>query len=141
MDRSRVTGSARALDLRELGAIFLGGAVGAALRTGLAELAPARASSWPWATFSVNLAGCFLLGYLITRLQERLPVTAYRRPLLGTGLCGALTTFSSFQLELLQLLDHDELALALAYAAASIAAGFAGLALGTAIVRRARLTW
>ena len=87
------------------------------------------------------MAGSFLLGYLITRLQERLPVTAYRRPLLGTGLCGALTTFSSFQLDLLHLLDRDQVPLALLYAAASIAAGFAGLAFGTAIVRRARLSW
>ena len=141
MDRKRLTASAPRLDLRELGAIFAGGALGAALRTGLVELAPTRGGSWPWPTFAVNLVGSFLLGYLITRLQERLPVTAYRRPLLGTGLCGALTTFSTFQLDLLHLLDHDRAALALLYAAGSIAAGFAGVTLGTAIVRRARLTW
>ena len=141
MDRKRLRTSALRLDLRELGAIFAGGALGAALRTGLVELAPTRAGSWPWPTFAVNLVGSFLLGYLITRLQERLPVTAYRRPLLGTGLCGALTTFSTFQLDLLHLLDHDLAALALLYAAGSIAAGFAGVTLGTAIVRRARLTW
>lgn len=141
MDRKRLRTSAPRLDLRELGAIFAGGALGAALRTGLVELAPTRVGSWPWPTFAVNLVGSFLLGYLITRLQERLPVTAYRRPLLGTGLCGALTTFSTFQLDLLHLLDHDRAALALLYAAGSIAAGFAGVTLGTAIVRRARLTW
>ena len=141
MDRKRLTASARRLDLRELGAIFTGGALGAGLRTGLVELAPTHAGSWPWTTFGVNVAGSFLLGYLIRRLQERLPVTAYRRPLLGTGLCGALTTFSSFQLDLLHLLDHDRVTLAILYAAVSIAAGFAGLAFGTAIVRRARLSW
>lgn len=141
MDRKRLGASARRLDVRELGAIFAGGALGAAVRTALVELAPTRGESWPWTTFAVNVIGSFLLGYLITRLQERLPVTAYRRPLLGTGLCGALTTFSSFQLDLLQLLDHGRVALAGLYAAASIAAGFAGLAFGTAIVRRARLTW
>ena len=57
---------------------------------------------WPWVTFAVNVAGAFLLGYFATRLQERLPLSAYRRPLLGTGFCGALTTFSTMQLELLQ---------------------------------------
>ncbi len=128
-------------DRRELAAIFLGGALGAALRTGLEELAPVHPGQWPWVTFAVNVLGCLLLGYFVTRLQERLPITAYRRPLLGTGFCGALTTFSTFQLELLRLLDHGRLGLAAAYAAASIAAGFAGVALGTAIVRRARLTW
>ena len=70
-----------------------------------------------------------------------MPITAYRRPLLGTGLCGALTTFSTFQLELLHLLDRDRIVLAAGYAAASLLAGFAGVALGTAAVRRAKLTW
>jgi CrcB protein len=92
-------------------------------------------------TFAVNAFGCLLLGYLVTRLQERLPVTAYRRPLLGTGLCGALTTFSTFQVELLKMLEHGDVGLAAAYAAGSLAAGFIGVALGTGIVRRARLTW
>jgi CrcB protein len=113
----------------------------AASRSALVALAPTRAGHWPWVTFAVNVIGCLLLGYFVTRLLERLPITAYRRPLLGTGFCGALTTFSTFQLELLRLLDRGALLLALAYAVASVAAGFAGLALGTAIVRRARLTW
>jgi CrcB protein len=82
-----------------------------------------------------------LLGYFVTRLAERLPISSFRRPLLGTGLCGGLTTFSTFQLDLLHMLDHNRFVLALLYAAASIAAGFAGVALGSAAVRRARLTW
>jgi fluoride exporter len=128
-------------DRRELAAIYVGGALGGALRTGLSELAPTHPGHWPWVTFSVNLVGCLLLGYFITRLQERLPVTAYRRPLLGTGLCGGLTTFSTFQLELVRMLDRGDPLIALAYAAASIAAGFAGVLLGTGLVRRAKLTW
>jgi CrcB protein len=130
-----------AIDRRELGAIFAGGALGGGLRTGLAQIAPTHAGHWPWATFAVNLVGCLLVGYFITRLQERLPITAYRRPLLGTGVCGGLTTFSTFQLELLRMLDHGRVGLALLYAAASVAACFLGVALGTSIVRRARLTW
>ena len=129
------------IDRRELGAIFAGGAIGAAVRTWLAQVTGTPLGHWPWPTFAVNVVGCLLLGYLVTRLQERLPITAYRRPLLGTGLCGGLTTFSTFQLELLHMLDRDELVLPLLYAGASTVAGFAGVALGTAIVRRARLTW
>jgi CrcB protein len=128
-------------DGRELAAIFTGGAMGGAVRTGLVELAPTHAGTWPWLTFVINVIGCFMLGYFATRLQERLPITAYRRPLLGTGLCGALTTFSTFQVELLGLLDHGRILLALGYCAGSVAAGFLGVALGTAIVRRAKLTW
>jgi fluoride exporter len=128
-------------DRRELAAIYVGGALGGGLRTGLSSLSPTHPGQWPWVTFSVNLIGCLLLGYFITRLQERLPVTAYRRPLLGTGLCGGLTTFSTFQLELVRMLDRGDLLLALAYAAASIAAGFAGVVLATGLLRRAKLTW
>lgn len=122
-------------------AIFAGGAIGAGLRTGLSQLAPPHPGQWPWATFAVNVLGCLLLGYFVTRLQERLPVTAYRRPFLGTGLCGGLTTFSTFQLELLRMIDRGEVLLVLLYGAGSLAAGFAGVMLGTALVRRARLTW
>src|SRR6478672_10787637 len=127
------------LDTRELGAIFAGGFVGAALRAEIGELVPHAPGGWPWATLLVNVVGAFLLGYFVTRLQERLPLSAYRRPFLGTGICGGLTTFSTFQLELLQMLDAGHAALALGYAAASVAAGAVAVALATNLVRRARV--
>src|SRR5216110_1563189 len=103
------------LDPRELAAIFAGGFVGAVARAELVQALPVRPGQWPWATFTVNVAGAFALGYFITRLQERLPVSAYRRPLLGTGLCGALTTFSTMQVELLRMFDAGHLGLATGY--------------------------
>jgi CrcB protein len=124
---------------RELAAIFVGGATGALARAGLAQLAPGTPGRWPWATFAVNIAGAMLLGYFVTRLQERLPVSAYPRPLLGTGLCGALTTFSTMQVELLEMLGRGELALAAGYAAASVAVGFVAIWLASAFVRRVRV--
>jgi len=127
-------------DLRELAAVFAGGFAGAIARAGLADALPTQPGQWPWATFLVNVAGAFALGYFTTRLTERLPQSAYRRPLLGTGFCGALTTFSTMQVELLRMFDGGRLALALGYAAASIAAGFAAVALASGLVRRARLT-
>jgi fluoride exporter len=127
------------LDRRELAAIFGGGFAGAVIRAGVADALPAG-DEWPWATFIVNLAGAFALGYFTTRLQERLPLSAYRRPLLGTGLCGALTTFSTLQLELLRMLDRSQVALALGYGAASIVAGFLAIAAATNLVRRGRLS-
>jgi CrcB protein len=123
-------------DRRELAAIFAGGFVGAVARALLVQALPYSVGSWPWATFTVNVAGAFMLGYFVTRLQERLPVSAYRRPLLGTGLCGALTTFSTMQIELLRMLDASDVGLAAAYALASVAAGFVAVAAATNLVRR-----
>jgi CrcB protein len=118
-------------------AIFAGGVVGAVARAQLAEWLPPTPGQWPWATFIANLAGAFLLGYFTTRLLERLPLSAYRRPALGTGLCGALTTFSTMQVEVVQMLDDGEPALAVGYAAASVLAGFVAVAVATNLVRRA----
>ena len=126
-------------DRRELAAIFAGGFIGAIARAGLAEWLAYEPGDWPWATFLINIAGAVLLGYFTTRLQERLPLSAYRRPFLGTGVCGALTTFSTMQLELLQMLDHDRYALATAYAAVSIVAGLLAVAAATNLTRRVRL--
>jgi len=127
------------VDRRELAAIFVGGFIGALARLGLIEaLAPAP-GEWPWATFVANIVGALALGYFTTRLQERLPLSAYRRPFLGTGLCGALTTFSTMQLELLEMLDHGDGGLAAGYGAASLTAGFVAIAATTNLVRRARL--
>jgi CrcB protein len=123
------------VDRREIAAIFVGGAIGALARYGLAEALPHDAGTWPWATFAVNIAGALALGYLTTRLQERLPPTAYRRPLLGTGFCGALTTFSTMQVELLQMLDDGRAGLAAGYATASIVAGLLAIAAMTNAVR------
>ena len=126
-------------DRRELAAIFAGGAIGALIRVGLITAYPTAAGAWPWATFAINISGALLLGYLVTRLQERLPLSTYRRPLWGTGFCGAYTTFSTMQLELLEMLDHDHYALAAAYAAASVVCGFAAVFAASAIVRRVRV--
>ncbi len=120
------------VDRRELAAIFAGGFAGAVARAELAAALPAGAGEWPWATFAVNIVGAFLLGYAVTRLQERLPLSAYRRPFIGTGVCGALTTFSTMQLELVRM----PVGLAAAYAGTSIAAGFLAVAAGTNLVRR-----
>lgn len=125
-------------DLVELLAIACGGAIGALVRVGLLQALPTSDGHWPWATFMVNLTGALLLGYLVTRLQERLPVSTLRRPLLGTGLCGALTTFSTLQLELLRMLDAHRYGLASAYLLASVTGGYLAIFLSSALVRRVR---
>lgn len=120
-------------------AVAAGGVAGGLARAGLVQALPWDGRSWPWVTFAVNLAGTVLLGYVVTRLQERLPPTTYRRPLLGTGFCGALTTFSTLQLEVIDLARHGRVGLAAAYLAASVVAGLLGVHLASALTRRVRL--
>jgi CrcB protein len=127
------------LDRREVAAVFAGGAIGTLARAALADAYPQRATVFPWPTFVVNVVAAFALGYLVTRLQERLPPSSYRRPLLGTGFCGGLSTFSTMQVELLRMIDRQHYGLALGYAAASIVAGYAAVTFATALVRRAGL--
>lgn len=126
-------------DRSELAAVFAGGFIGAVARLALVEAMPHGYLEWPWPTFLANLAGAFALGYFTTRLQERLPLSAYRRPLLGTGFCGALTTFSTMQLEIVRMLEGGATGLAFAYAAVSVVAGLALVHLASGLVRRARL--
>lgn len=126
------------LDVSELLAIAVGGAVGALARVGLAQALASPPGSWPWATFAVNIAGAALLGYFVTRLQERLPLLPLGRPLLGTGLCGGLTTFSTVQIELLRMADRHHFGLAVGYLAASVACGYLAVFASSALVRRVR---
>jgi fluoride exporter len=126
-------------DRREVAAIFVGGAIGTLARAALAEAFPHSATSWPWPTFAANIVAAFLLGYFVTRLQERLPLSSYRSPLLGTGLCGGLSTFSTMQVEIVKMLDAHAWGLAAGYAAASIVVGYGALQLATAMVRRVRV--
>lgn len=126
-------------DYRELAAIFAGGALGALARATLGTLAAPDPSQWPWPTFTFNIVGAFLIGYFTTRLLERLPLSSYRRPLLGTGLCGGFTTFSTMQVETLQMMQTGHWVLAACYTITSIVLGLLAVHLATAWVRRARV--
>jgi fluoride exporter len=119
-------------------AVLAGGAAGALARAGAGEALPHASGAWPWATFGVNLAGAFILAWSTTRLAERVAPTRYWRLLLGTGFCGALTTFSTFQVETIRLAGNGHAALAAAYAVVSIALGMALAVAGTLLARRGR---
>ena len=87
----------------ELGAIFVGGFIGALLRAALTEALGARPAHWPWPTFAVNLAAAGLLGYAVAWLGAHHPRTIRARAFLATGVCGALSTFSTVMVELIHL--------------------------------------
>jgi CrcB protein len=127
------------LDRSLVAAIFAGGVAGGLLRAGIGKAFPVHAGAWPWPIFGVNVGGSLLLGYFATRLLERLPPSTYRRPLLGTGFCGALTTFSTVQVEAIALGRDGHVPLAAGYLSASIGAGLLAVAAATGLTRRARL--
>ncbi|WP_030553004.1 fluoride efflux transporter CrcB [Streptomyces exfoliatus] len=105
--------------------VVAGGAVGAPLRYLADRAARARfGPGFPWGTFLVNVAGSFLLG-LLTGVAS-----VHVHLLLGTGLCGALTTYSTFSYETLKLYEDGEKGYAVRNVAASLAAGLGAVWLG-----------
>lgn len=121
---------------RRRAAVAVGGAAGTGLRAGVAAAVPLTATGWPWATFVVNLSGAFVLGYLLTRLQEAARPTTVTVPLLCTGLLGSFSTFSTFVVEVGRLAHGGRAAVALGYAVASVAAGSALARVGVAAAER-----
>jgi CrcB protein len=94
--------------------VILGAAVGAPLRYLTDRIVQTRHDSvFPWGTFSVNVVGCLVLGAL-AGTGTALPASVYA--LVGTGFCGALTTYSTFSYETLRLVEEK----AYFYAAANI---------------------
>ena len=117
--------------------VVLGAAVGAPLRYLADRAVQARHDSvFPWGTFTVNVAGSFILGVLVRGASVH-AVPGSLVSLLGTGLCGALTTYSTFGYETIRLLEERSRQYAVLNAAASVVAGlgaaFCGIATGQAI--------
>jgi fluoride exporter len=117
-----------------LAVIALGGMIGATARFELAEAIPIAPGGFPWATFWTNLSGSFVLGFLLVILHRRLPPTRYLRPFLATGIIGAYTTMSTYQVETALLIKDGHAATGLLYGAGSVVAGLvvasAGIVLG-----------
>ena len=117
-------------------AVAIGGALGALARygasAGLARIV--RDTAWagyPLGTLAVNVLGTFLLGVLV--FHERLPLPPAVRLGVGTGFLGAMTTFSTFELDLFLLQDQRGAFAALAYLAANVVLGFAALVAGRSL--------
>lgn len=115
--------------------IAVGGAVGAVLRHGVSRGAIAwGGQGFPIATLLVNVLGSLLLG-LLYGWAAKGAVSPEIRLLLGTGFCGALTTFSTFSVETLTLVDEGHFGAAFANLVLNVLLGFGAAALGMALVR------
>ena len=118
-----------------IGAIALGGAAGTAVRAAIAQALPSRMDAFPWATLAVNISGSLVLGVVIAVSVERAAPQRYLRPLLGTGFCGGLTTFSTFAVETDALVRAGRFAVAVGYAALSLTAGLISVWVGARVAR------
>ncbi|GHF55277.1 fluoride efflux transporter CrcB [Streptomyces griseosporeus] len=115
--------------------VVVGGMAGAPLRYLTDRAVQSRHDSvFPWGTFAVNVTGCLILGALAGAALAG-ATGSHLQLLLGTGLCGALTTYSTFSYETLRLAETGARFYALANVAASVAAGLGAAFLGVTLAR------
>lgn len=118
-----------------LAAIAAGGALGAPARYELDLAWTSPAHGIPWATFTANASGCFVLGALLVLVLERWPPTRYVRPFAATGFVGAYTTWSTFVVEMSLLTKDGHAGTAALYGALSLVTGLVATVAGMRLAR------
>ncbi|MGH7044343.1 MAG: fluoride efflux transporter CrcB [Acetobacteraceae bacterium] len=117
-------------------AIAIGGTLGCWARYAMTNLVQAiGGTDFPYATMSINLLGSFLMGFLFIETLERVSFSPALRAGILTGGLGGFTTFSTFQMESLLLVEQGEVAKAVLYQALSLVLGFACAFFGAYIAR------
>ncbi|MFD1541509.1 fluoride efflux transporter CrcB [Nonomuraea guangzhouensis] len=115
--------------------------LGALARYGLGMAFPRPPGGFPWTTFAINVTGCLLIGVLMVAITEIWDVPAWVRPLLGVGVLGGFTTFSTYIVDTGQLLTAGAPREALLYLVATpvmaLAAVWAGSTATRSLARRA----
>lgn len=127
------------LHLRFVALVAAGGVLGTAARYGVGEALPHRSGQWPWSTLVVNLVGAFVLGFLLELLLRHGPDTGVRlvaRLGIGTGFCGAFTTYSALATDTVLQLDRGSTLTGLVYAVGSVALGLLATVAGLELAAR-----
>jgi CrcB protein len=104
--------------------------VGAVARYAVSLALPITGGTFPWSTFLINVSGSALLGFLLILLIEQFPRGRLVRPFVGTGVIGAFTTFSTFEVDALLLFRGHDIATGVLYLVESVFAGLFALWLG-----------
>jgi CrcB protein len=116
--------------------VALGGGLGAAGRFGVSLAMPLKADAWPWATFTINVAGSLLIGLLAGWLASRGDAAEPWRLFLGVGVLGGFTTFSAYSLETMRMIERNDWVGASTYSIGSVFVGLVAVGLGLLIARR-----
>ena len=117
-------------------AIAIGGTLGCWARYAMTNLVQTiYGRDFPYATMSINVLGSFLMGFLFIDTLERLTISPAMRTGILTGVLGGYTTFSTFEMESLLLVEQGEPLKALLYIASSVGLGFACAFAGAFIAR------
>ena len=113
-------------------AVFIGGGIGAVLRylTGIFTLKYLAGLNFPVSTFIVNIAGCFVLGILFALFIDKPDINVSLKLALSAGFCGGLTTFSTFSLEIFQMLSGEHFLQGFIYIVISLILGLTAVWLG-----------
>ena len=119
-----------------LGAVAVGGMAGASARYGIQRAWPTETGSFPWATFVINISGCAVIGALMVVIVEIGFGHRLVRPLLGTGVLGGYTTFSTYAVDVQQLVAGGAPLVALAYLVLTPTAALGAVWAGTVLARR-----
>ena len=123
--------------MTQLVAIAAGGAIGAVLRYWISTAVQSRsASAFPYGTLTVNVVGSLLIGFLYILLIERLAAGPAVRAFMLIGVLGAFTTFSTFSMETLNLMEAGHLGKALVNVLASVIVCVCAAALGVLAARQ-----
>lgn len=120
-----------------LGAVSVGGALGALARYGVGEALPGTRTGFPWATFLVNVSGCLLIGVLMVLVTDVWGSHRLIRPFLGVGVLGGYTTFSTYVVDVQRLVGHGAALTALAYLAGTALAALSAVYAGVTVTRLA----
>jgi CrcB protein len=117
-------------------AIAIGGTLGCWARYAMTNLVQAiYGREFPYATLSINVLGCFLMGFLFIETLERLTISPQLRIGILTGFLGGFTTFSTFAMETVLLAQQGEAGKSFLYAAFSLLLGLAAAVAGAYIAR------